>query len=140
MGFGTDLALGKEWEHRLLDYIQYDTVCFAPPRCKEWDLETTHEGTTVKWEVKCDRMAYRTGNIAIEFCCNHIPSGITSTHADYYAYFVLHPSDDPTLYLIPTENLKRMIEHPNYRRIRGGDGFRSEMILIPLEDLYPFIF
>jgi hypothetical protein len=140
MGFGSDFALGKEWENKLLDYIQYDTVSFAPPRCKGWDVETTCENHTVKWEVKSDRMACRTGNVAIEFRYKGNPSGITSTEADYYAYFILRPAEDPTLYLIPTENLKTMIESPTYRRIRGGDGFKSEMILIPLDDLYPFIF
>ena len=140
MGFGTDLAFGKEYEKLLLDYIEHDTVEFSPPCCKGWDLELTHEGMKVKYEVKSDRMACRTGNVAIEVGCNNKPSGITSTEADFYAYFIVYPTMSPTLYLIPTDILKGLVLENKYRSVRGGDGWRSEMVLVPIADLYEFIF
>lgn len=140
MGFGTDLAFGKHYETLLLDYIEHDTVEFAPKCCKGWDLELTYQGTKVKYEVKSDRMAHKTGNVAIEISCSGKPSGITSTEADIYAYFIVSPTIPPTLYLIPIEDLKKLIISPDFRRVRGGDGWRSEMVLVPLEHLHPFIF
>ena len=139
MTFFADLTLGNEWESKLLNYVEHDTFTFAPPLCKGWDVATTYQDHTVKWEVKSDRMACRTGNVAIETRCNGIPSGITSTEADYYAYFVLQPASDPTLYMIPTEHLRTMVTK-NYRMVRGGDRYASEMVLVPIEHLCPFIF
>lgn len=140
MGFGTDLAFGKEYEKKLLDYIEHDTAEFSPVGCKGWDVELTYQGVPVKYEVKCDRMACRTGNVAIEIACSGKPSGISSTEANFYAYFIVFPTMSPTLYLIPTDALKELIVDKKYRRVKGGDGFRSEMVLIPLIDLYEFIF
>jgi hypothetical protein len=140
MGFGTDLAFGKQYEKLLLDYIEHDSVEFSPACCKGWDLELTYEGMKVKYEVKSDRMACRTGNVAIEIACNSKPSGISSTEANFYAYFIVYPTMSPTLYLIPTDALKELIIDNKYRRVKGGDGWRSEMVLVPIADLYEFIF
>jgi hypothetical protein len=140
MGFGTDLAFGQVWEKKLLDYIEHDTVEFAPPRCKGWDLELTHDGVKVKYEVKSDRRAYLTGNVAIEISCSNKPSGINTTEANFYAYFIVPPADTPNLYLIPTDCLKELIIDKKYRRVKGGDGWRSEMVLVPINDLAEFIF
>ena len=140
MVFCADLALGKAYESLLLEYIEHDSVIFSPPRCKGWDLIMTYGDNSVKWEVKADRLAFKTGNVAIEIACNGVPSGITSTEADFYAYFIVQPFNDPTLYIIPTDKLKDLTANPEYRRVKGGDGWRSAMVLIPLIDIYEFIF
>jgi hypothetical protein len=140
MGFGSDLAFGKQYEKLLLDYIEHDTVEFAPKCCKGWDVALTYEGYTVKYEVKSDRMACTTGNVAIEIACNGKPSGVSSTEANFYAYFIVYPTMSPTLYLIPTDALKELIIDKKYRRVKGGDGWRSEMVLVPIADFYEFIF
>lgn len=139
MTFFADLALGNEWESKLLHYVEHDSVCFSPPLCKGWDVATTYQDHTVKWEVKSDRMACRTGNVAIETRYNGLPSGISSTEADYYAYFILQPATDPTLYMIPTDYLRTMVTK-DYRVVRGGDRCASEMVLVPITDLYDFLF
>lgn len=140
MGFKTDLAFGQVWERKLLEYIEHDSVEYAPPRCKGWDLELTYQGEKVKFEVKSDRRAYLTGNVAIEITCNNQPSGINVTEANFYAYFIVPPADSPTLYVIPTDSLKELVIDKKNRRVRGGDGWRSEMVLIPMSDLAEFIF
>jgi len=139
MTFFADLALGNKWESKLLDYVEHDTYSFSPPLYKGWDVATTYQDHTVKWEVKSDRMACRTGNVAIETQCNGVPSGITSTEADYYAYFVLQPASEATLYMIPTDHLRTMVTK-DYRIVRGGDRYASEMVLVPIEHICPFIF
>lgn len=140
MVFTADLAFGKEYEKLLLDYIEHDSCVFSPKGCKGWDVELTYQGYSVKYEVKSDRMACRTGNVAIEVACNGNPSGVSSTEANYYAYFIVFPAMPPTLYLIPTDALKELIIDKTYRRVRGGDGWRSEMVLVPIADLCEFIF
>ena len=139
MTFFADLALGNKWESKLLDYVEHDTYSFSPPLYKGWDVATTYQDHTVKWEVKSDRMACRTGHVAIETQCNGVPSGITSTEADYYAYFVLQPTSEATLYMIPTDHLRTMVTK-DYRIVRGGDRYASEMVLVPIEHICPFIF
>lgn len=139
MSFFADLEFGNEWESKLLHYVEHDSARFSPPLCKGWDVATTYQDHTVRWEVKSDRMACRTGNVAIETRCNGLPSGISSTEADYYAYFVLQPASEASLYMIPTEHLRTMVTK-NYRMVRGGDRCASEMVLVPITDLYEFLF
>ena len=88
-----------------------------------------------KVEVKTDRMAHRTGNIAVEFRCNGRPSGISTTEADYWA-FVLR--DGTIIILIETDRLKK-IARTNYRLGNvtcGGDGNNAEMVLIKINQLF----
>lgn len=139
MGFHEDLALGNRHEAALLQYIEHDSFVFAPAHCKGWDLTTTYEGHTVKWEVKSDRRACFTGNVAVEIECEQQPSGLSTTDSDMYAYFIIRPASDPTLYLIPTADLRRLVRK-NYPIVRGGDRCASKMVLIPITDLYEFIF
>jgi hypothetical protein len=88
-----------------------------------------------KVEVKTDRMAHTTGNIAVEFRCNGRLSGISTTEADYWA-FVLRGGT--IVILIETDRLKK-IARRNYRLgnvICGGDGNNSEMVLIKINQLF----
>lgn len=142
MGFINDLTFGNQWERNLLNYIEHDTVVFSPKGCKGWDVELEYQGNKVRYEVKADRMAHRTGNLAIEFACNNVPSGITTTEADFYAYFIIRDGLEPHLYLIPTADLKAMMEEPKeeWRTVKGGDGWRAEMMLIPLVCFSDYLF
>ena len=134
--FKKDLAFGNVWEKRLLDFVEYDEAIFSKKGCKEWDVQTTYEGEVVRYEVKADRMAFQTGNIAVEFQCSNKPSGINVSTADYWAYFVVHPTNSPTLLLVPTDELRQMCADGKYhKKIRGGDGWKAEMYLFHLTDL-----
>jgi hypothetical protein len=142
MGFINDLTFGNQWERNLLNYVEHDSVQYSPKGCKGWDVELMHEGCAVRYEVKADRLAHRTGNLAIEFACHRKPSGITTSEADYYAYFIIRDGEEPVLYLIPTADLRLLMEDPkeDWRTVRGGDGWRAEMLLIPLVELEQYIF
>ena len=86
--------------------------------------------------MKADRRACNTKNISIEFECNGKPSGIQTTTADMYAYFVCKPMEAYDLYLIPTNELRQMIVERKYKRlVHGGDGYKSHMYLIGLDIL-----
>ena len=90
-----------------------------------------------KVEVKTDRMAHKTGNIAVEYQYKGYPSGISKTEADYWA-FVLN--ENKIVLLIQTEELKR-IGREYFKKgkvVNGGDDNNSKMILIPLVELVKF--
>jgi len=87
-----------------------------------------------KIEVKTDRMAHKTGNVAIEFKCRGRLSGIATSEADYWALVL---KNNELIIFIRTEIL-RAICRPFYLQgyvKNGGDDKASEMIIIPLKIL-----
>jgi len=136
MTFRADLVLGEEYQRRFTFLYEWDTCEIAKGCFKDWDVKLTHEGTTIYVEVKCDRKAHSTGNLAIEFECSGKPSGVAATKADYWVQFV---RGTPFYYMIPIEDLKKAIEEEKYVRIaKGGDGWRAKMYLIPMTEFQEF--
>ena len=86
-----------------------------------------------KIEVKKDLQAIKTGSIYIEYESRKKPSGLATTQADFYCYFIT----DGRMFLIDTEELKELCRNyiRTYRDIRGGDSNTSRGILLPLTDL-----
>jgi len=150
--FISDLKFGQKYEQKLLELLPYDSfthkVGYSKKKDitldgfnKNYDLTITKDDITTKYEVKSDRRAINTNNIAIEFECRSKPSGIMTTEADIYAYFIIKPADDFDLYLISVEDLKQMIKDKKYKRlVNGGDGWLSRMYLISLSDLQQYLF
>ena len=136
MPFKQDLLLGEKYQTKLLDIIEYDNYEMATGNFKPWDVKIEFCSDTITFEVKADRKATTTNNIAIEYQCNNKPSGISTTEADYWAYFLVGTN---TYYLIPTSTIRTAIENKKYTRIvNGGDGFRSSMYLFPLSAFTDF--
>ena len=133
MGFKQDLELGNIYEQRSCKWIEKvkgATCEVSVGKFKPYDIKATKGGEVSLIEVKCDRMASKTGNIAIEFRCSGVGSGITTTGSDFYHYYIL---PENVMYEIPTDVIRRMIEMKVYERtVRGGDGYRSEMYLFKL--------
>ena len=130
--FINDLSFGKKYESILASYLQpfYTNINKIEGKFKEYDLICDNE---IKYEVKSDRLSYKTGNVAIEYMCNNKESGITSTQSDYYGYFIIKSPDDYDLYIIPTEYIKNIIKDKKYKRtVKGGDGYKSQMYLFDL--------
>ena len=132
MGFKADLEFGQQYEIKLLNYITYSTYQISTGKFKHYDLLIDN---TIKYEVKADRMAKKTGNICIEYECNNKPSGITTTESNYYAYFIEGIGDDePILYIIPTDIIRHEIKNKTYKReCKGGNGYRAKLYLFKLE-------
>ena len=84
-----------------------------------------------KIEVKYDRKTKETLNVYIEYQSRGKPSGIRTTEADVYAYYV----EDEVCLTIPTKKLKEKILELNPRRVPGGDSNSSMGFLIPLTEL-----
>lgn len=138
MVFSNDLQFGKKYEQLALQYLVYDTVEFAPDKkFSDYDFVTMNNDNIIKYEVKSDRLTHKTGNLAIEYECNKKPSGVSTTKADYYMYFVVKP-DSHDCYKIPVDVLKSCTGKG--KKMYGGDGRKSLMALVPISDFEKYKF
>jgi hypothetical protein len=136
MTWKDDLEMGEKYQKVLLDILAYDTYEMAQGNFKPYDLKIMHNSDTITFEVKADRQTNRTGNMVIEFECSNKPSGITTTEADYWAYFV---DGTQTYFLIPTDYIRDAIKENKYsRKVKGGDGWRANMFLFPVSAFEDF--
>jgi hypothetical protein len=125
--FNKDLDFGNKYENELLKYIDYDNYDIKQGLFKDYDIEVIKDNKPTYYEVKSDRLTHITKNIVIEYMCSNKPSGISTTTADYYAYFVVYPDNDYDLYIIPTKVIREYISYKYYTKIKGGDNNRSRM-------------
>ena len=124
--FQKDLKQGKKYEKIALDYLDYDSVKHMEGKFKEYDFIITKDDLFTKIEVKSDRQASQTNNLAIEYECNK-PSGITASTADYWIYFIVFEDRDEC-YKIPTNELKEIVK--SCKKVSGGDNNVSKMYLV----------
>jgi hypothetical protein len=125
--FSSDLEFGKKYEEEAIRLIAKaeDTIERAPSGCfKPYDFKVNG----VAYEVKSDRCAYRTGNLFVEYECGGKPSGLSSTSAEFWVYFVVKPSGEHDVYLIPIADLKAKTK--GAPKVSDGDGNRVRGWLI----------
>ena len=83
-----------------------------------------------KIEVKRDLQAHKTGNIYVEYESRGMPSGLATSEADYYCYFL----SDEHFVIIQTERFKQICRE--YFKAngptKGGDSNTSKGILLPI--------
>jgi hypothetical protein len=142
--FSKDLEFGNSFEKKLKAYLQPEA--FAYNDDNEYDILTFKNGSFLKYEVKADKMMFKTGNLCIEFECNSKPSGIAVSQADIYAYYEVNNKrslterEDSKLYLIPKNFLTNLISRKKYKSIiNGGDGGRAKCYLFAKEIFKDFI-
>lgn len=135
--FSTDLKKGKIYENKALNYFKYDAVEEPSKEDRayyDWKLTNKDEITYI--EVKADFLGSKTGNFACEIEYNNEPSGISHTKANYYVIFVIGQMTE-CVYIVPTNQLREISK--DCRLIKGGDGWKSKMHLVPLTKLREFI-
>jgi hypothetical protein len=139
MGFVNDLKSGRKYEKIVEQYFQ-DYITIEYPTKEErkfYDFAVVFKNDEeILIEVKADFASVKTGNFAIEYECSGTPSGITSTWADFYIIFSCSrdTSDEYTAYKIPTEKLKEICNNGKWKKLNGGDGYRSKFWLIPVSE------
>lgn len=124
--FQEDLVLGKRVEEHARDlalrrFPRLISLGSSVGKNKAYDF-----ALGLKFEVKYDRMAVRTGNVAIEISCNGAPSGIMATEADYW----LHGIPKMGMYMSDVKALRAYVQYKS--PVAGGDGLRASMVLIPV--------
>jgi len=141
MSFNSDLAFGNIYEKKLVELIPNESYLIKEGYFPDYDVEITNNNIMETYEVKADRYTYKTNNVAIEFECNNSPSGIATTTADYYAYFVIKPYNLFELYIIPTNIIKSKIEEKEYKKVLlGGDNKRSRLYIMDLNNFLEYKF
>lgn len=113
--FFQDLEFGKQYERKLVEVLKGVDVIQKDGLFKDYDIKMTVDGKRRKYEVKSDRFAWRTGQIAIEYECSGKPSGIAATRAHYWAHFVVSPNGSDC-YVIPVQVLREIIDNKEYDR------------------------
>ena len=132
MDFKKSLEFGKIYESETLKYLEYDNVEFSIGKCKEWDIKTTKDNKETYYEIKADLVAYKYGNLCIEFKCSNVDSGISSSIADYWVYYVIKNKEKKLydVYKIPTDDIKTLIKNKSFhRKVRCGDYNNAECYL-----------
>jgi hypothetical protein len=83
-------------------------------------------------EVKTDLRAIKTGNVFIEYYSRNKPSGISTSHADYYCIVF-----NESFHFIKTSVLKSRCRKyiGTNRDVLGGDNQTSKGILLPIKEL-----
>tara|TARA_Y100001938_G_C7813215_1_gene292935 strand:+ start:110 stop:472 length:363 start_codon:yes stop_codon:yes gene_type:complete len=93
-------------------------------------LAKVFENSTI--EVKNDLKAPHTGNLFIEYMSRGKLSGISTTEADFWCFYV-----QDVFMIIPTDKLKEMVEElkdTDAERL-GGDNDTSMGVLLKITDL-----
>jgi hypothetical protein len=141
--FTKDLAAAHEVENKLAEIFRQNYDCTVTTSqdkgsFPEWDLSIffKDENFTRTVEVKHDKMASVTGNIAVEYQRTMKdgtvrPTCISISQSDLYAYYF-----DGTFYIIDTDELRRMIADKKYFYTvhNSGDGQRASCYLFKKEE------
>lgn len=81
-------------------------------------------------EVKTDLRAAETGNFAVEVGHGGHPSGLSTSAAVWWVILA-----GGLVLLAPVRVLRALVAAGDYRRVRAGDGYKAEIVLLPLGDL-----
>jgi hypothetical protein len=101
--------------------------------------EIFRTGKIERVELKSETWQWeQTGNICVEYMCDGLPSGISTTEADYWVH-ELRRNDVTLVYLMfPIERLKELARHAirnGLSRSNAGDDGRFTVALISLSDV-----
>ena len=137
MPFHSDLSFGRTYEQLATTFLPLGELLeeYAPKGVfKGWDFRTNK----FKYEVKADRLAHKWGmkTMFIEYECNGVPSGISSTEADYWFYFMVRPNGTSRRFLIPVQALRDACKDCPSKS--GGDGWKSRGYIVPVADFEGF--
>ena len=115
--FDLDLAYGQVFEQKVAEILGQSKI----------EVKTEKD----KWKT--------TGNIVIEYESRGKPSGIVTTHADYWVHNLALGDDIVLSFLLKVSTLRKYIATHNPRSVRGGDDMTSKLYLIKLTDLVTLI-
>jgi len=88
-----------------------------------------------KIEFKADKIAYKSGNLCIEYKCRGKPSGLAVTKADLWLFVI---DKTGTFIGIKTKRLKELARkaYAEDKVCFAGDDKQSECVLLPIKDIF----
>jgi hypothetical protein len=99
-------------------------------------MGNVEEQPSIFVEVKFDLMAAKTSNLCFEVSNGKKATGIMSTEADKVVY-VVPQGEGFKLFIFGRADLLNYLANPvnvgKFRLVRGGDGHRFSMVIIPIE-------
>lgn len=152
--FDNDSEWGTYWEFETIPFIEnYFNKVLEPQGkklmflnenlskdvngLKEWDMKyvildtlTNVRVKTITFEIKADKFE-ETGNLFFEKTCRKKPSGVFTTKADYFVYFLPRYKEN-NFYIVKPQTLIDLINEkfPSCLNYGGGDGGRVVSYLI----------
>lgn len=139
MSFAVDLQDGKKAEELVRFKLSqtgkfvgiWDCSDDSYFQTKDIDiLALKEDGGIVKIEVKADRQAHRTGNLAWEQKTSGNIGCFAKTEADFIMYYTI---GDGSLYIFKPKELRRYIERKHMKLKRMGDN--AEGYLLNIKEL-----
>ncbi|WP_449439615.1 hypothetical protein [Pedobacter steynii] len=137
MTFKNDLKEAQEIEYQLMtNIIGSGYTCTSTQSCgnfPDYDLIVTpKDKPQFTIELKYDKKASTTGNIAIEvgkldYDGNEVVSGLSVTSSDYYVYYF-----NSEWWMINTNKLKDKLSKINPIIVHGGDYSKTILNLVPM--------
>ena len=137
--FKSDLKDGQYGEYVISEFLKtkgFEIIDFNDDY--KYDIMTKLNKRELKFEVKTDRYEFykkvSTNNLFIETMCSGKFSGIHTTQADYFIYYL---PDFEEGYFIKVKDLKELIKTPGLKVTeQSGDDGRVRGILINRKDEY----
>lgn len=103
----------RGWEpYRTVDRVAFDLLLQA------------------KVEVKNDRKAMSSGNVAVETHYRDKVSGIYATEAAYWVFVV-----GETAYIVKVDELRKLVASGDFVSLQAGDQRLATVVLVPIEQL-----
>jgi len=126
--FEKDLADGQKGEEAVkhfvenvleIPFIKYnDNKSFDILFQKDYEEPVTFEVKTDYWEKDWDKGG--SGNMAIEYKCRGVPSGVRTSLATYFAYY-FPTIEDKHLWVIKMDKLKLLLKESNFSAKDAGE-------------------
>jgi len=135
MGILDDLETGRKGEALVIElFITNGLECYSnkeTTKLSYFDLEVVIDKKTLLIEVKNDRRALETGNLAIEMhnVLRDVPSGLTITKADIWV--VILGTD---IYMTKTDDLRDFVEKNKPKKTHKSNVL---VYIYPKEDILP---
>lgn len=138
MSFAEDLSFGREGEVIVRNLLEssgnFDNVidCSNDKYFQEKDIDLlalAMDGHIAKYEVKTDRMAHETGNIAFETKTSGNIGCLAKTEADFVMYYI---EGDGRLYCFNAEQMRQYLKRNRFKLYRMGDNAEGHLLSIKM--------
>ena len=134
MSFKSDLGYGENIENQWIKYLEgngmYHKVFKVEGNFEHFDvIAVTKQGEIDTYEIKSDRRWMDTGNTVLEIGTKNDDSGVLASKATYLVNYL----EGDAFYFTTIDEIRKFyIKDTECRTVKGGDGFRQILLIIPV--------